>query len=65
MYTSDGYLIKPGMAVGLHPAHDLWMQGFKYGVVKTVGRKWVHVELQRLGYRTVAKIRPQNLLGVI
>lgn len=33
-----------GTAVKIHPGHDAFMQGFRYGTITKVGRKWVTVE---------------------
>lgn len=33
-----------GTAVKIHPGHDAFMQGFRFGTITHVGRKWVTVE---------------------
>jgi len=33
--------------VQVHPAHDLWMRGMRYGTVTGVGKKYVSVLLDR------------------
>lgn len=48
--------------VQAHPSTDAWMQGDRYGVVSKVGRKYVHVKMDKSG-RTV-KFAPANLLEV-
>lgn len=41
--------ITSGMRVEV-PAHtDSWMSGDRYGSVITIGRKWVHVRMERSG----------------
>lgn len=37
----------PGTRVELHPATDAWMRGDRYGTVVGVGRKYVHVRMDR------------------
>lgn len=51
--------MKTGDRVELHPATDLWMRGARFGTVKSVGRKFVRVEIDRTG--KVHKILPKNL----
>ncbi len=36
-----------GTRIELHPATDTWMRGDRYGTVIKVGRKWVHVKMDR------------------
>lgn len=36
-----------GDLVELHPATDAWMQGDRFGMVSKVGRKYIHVSLDR------------------
>jgi hypothetical protein len=38
-----------GDRVQLHPATDRWMRGDTHGVVTKVGRRYVHVHLDRSG----------------
>lgn len=40
---------KTGDRVQAHPATDSWMRGDRYGVVEKVGRKYVHVLMDRSG----------------
>jgi hypothetical protein len=51
-----------GQRVQLHPGTDRWMRGDRYGDVARVGRKHVHVKMDRSG-QTV-RVHPRNLLGV-
>jgi hypothetical protein len=46
--------------VQLHPATDLWMRGARYGTVRKVGRKLVHVHVDALN--RVLRFDPRNLL---
>jgi len=32
-----------GTRVAICPASDIWMQGIRYGTIKSIGRKWVHL----------------------
>lgn len=45
--------------VELHPATDAWMRGDRYGIVASVGRKYVHVKMDRSG-RTLP-VLPRNI----
>ena len=49
-----------GDRVELHPAHDLWMRGARFGTVEKLGTKWVHVRLDMLPDR-LRKIRSVDL----
>lgn len=51
-----------GQRVQSHPSTDTWMSGDRYGTVTTVGRKYVHVTMDRSG-RTV-KFVPALLLHI-
>lgn len=35
---------KVGQIVGIHPAHDLYMQGIKYAEIQKIGRSRVYLE---------------------
>jgi hypothetical protein len=48
-----------GDIVRTHPVTDAWMQGLRTGVVKKVGRKYVHVDFFDSRIR---KFSPHNLL---
>lgn len=50
---------KVGDRVELHPGLDAWMRGARFGQVEKVGRKLVHVRLDRT--RIVIGIRPGRL----
>ena len=45
--------------VQLHPATDAWMRGDRYGVIVKLGRKYVHVRMDRSG--KTRKITPDLL----
>lgn len=49
-----------GTWVEAHPATDAWMMGDRYGEIVKVGRKFVHVRMDRSG-RTL-RFSPHNLL---
>jgi hypothetical protein len=51
-----------GQRVELHPATDAWMMGDRFGVVVKIGRKYVHVKLDRSG-RTIPFL-PKNVLEI-
>ena len=36
-----------GKRIQAHPATDSWMQGDRYGVVTKIGRKYIHVLMDR------------------
>ena len=62
MSTGDvqyGTIFNPGDRVETHPATDSWMMGDRFGTVKTVGRKYVHVVMDKSG--AVRKFAPNNL----
>lgn len=52
-----------GQRVQIHPATDAWMQGDRYGEVIKVGRKYVHVRMDR-SRRTLAFL-PKYVLEVV
>jgi hypothetical protein len=56
-YTIHDYT--PGTRVEMHPATDRWMRGDRFGTVKTVGRLYVTVELDRSGH--TVKVRPEDI----
>ena len=39
--------MRKGDRVQAHPATDCWMSGDMYGVVVKIGRKYVHVKMDR------------------
>lgn len=56
MQISDFHI---GQRVQSHPATDAWMMGDRYGEVVRLGRKYVHVKMDKSG-RTL-KFTPDNL----
>ena len=58
--TGEWY--SPGTRVQLAPHTDAWMMGDRYGTVKTSGRVWIMVDMDRSG-RT-RKVLPVNLTRV-
>jgi hypothetical protein len=52
-----------GDRVELHPATDAWMQGDRYGAVVAVGRKLVHVRMDRSG--RLLNVSPRNVYSVL
>lgn len=51
-----------GMRVQAHPATDAWVQGDQYGNVTAIGRKYVHVEMDRSG--RIRKFARRDLMPV-
>ena len=49
-----------GQRVQAHPATDTWMRGDRYGTVAKIGRKYIHVKMDR-SERTI-RFTPENLL---
>lgn len=49
-----------GDRVAVHPATDLFMRGMRYGEVRKVGRKWIHVRFDVWPHGDV-KVSPENL----
>lgn len=45
--------------VQTHPATDAWMSGDRYGTVTKVGRKFIHVKMDR-SWRTL-RFHPDSL----
>ena len=40
---------KVGDRVELHPGTDLWMRGNRFGMVEVIGKRYVHVRMDRSG----------------
>lgn len=51
-----------GMRVELHPGTDAWMSGDRYGEIVKIGRKYLHVKMDRSG-RTLVVV-PSRLSEV-
>jgi hypothetical protein len=51
-----------GERVEVHPGTDLWMRGARFGTVEKCGRKFVHVNMDKLG--RVVRIHWSLLLPV-
>lgn len=49
--------LEDGMRVELHPATDAWMQGDRFGEIRMVGRRLVHVYMDRS--HRVLKLHPK------
>lgn len=52
-----------GQRVELHPATDLWMMGARFGVVTLIGRKYVHVKLDR-GNHWIVRLSPRHVIPI-
>lgn len=52
--------MKIGDRVQAHPGTDTWMMGDRFGTVSKLGRKYIHVKMDRSG-RTI-RFTPDNLL---
>jgi hypothetical protein len=54
--------------VQVHPAHDLWMRGMRYGTVIGVGKKYVSVLLDRdvkpFGNGRTQRFLPDDLIPI-
>ncbi len=57
-----------GDRVALHPATDWWMRGARFGRIKKIGRKLVHVQLEVAGI-VISKVvrfkRDSDLIEVV
>jgi hypothetical protein len=49
-----------GMRIELHPACDAWMMGDRYGEIIKLGKKWIHLKMDRSG--KIRKIGYGNIL---
>jgi hypothetical protein len=49
-----------GQRVELHPACDLWMRGATHGNVCKIGRRWVHVQMDK--FRRPVRVSPRLLI---
>lgn len=49
-----------GDRVELHPATDRWMRGDRFGTVAKLGRRYVHVTLDRSG--DTRQFAPENVV---
>ena len=49
-----------GDRVELHPATDRWMRGDRFGTVAKLGRRYVHVKLDRSG--DTRQLVPENVV---
>ncbi len=52
-----------GQRVELSPSTDAWMTGDRYGAVVKVGRKVVHVQMDRSG--RVRKLHPRYISQIV
>ena len=62
--AEDGHALTIGDRVQLHPASDWWMRGARYGEVVKLGRKYVHVRLDRNGNAAV-RFLPRDILELV
>lgn len=51
-----------GQRVELHPACDVWMMGDRFGTVARVGRRLVHVRMDRS--RRTLRLLPRHIGSV-
>ncbi len=51
-----------GDRVQVHPADDRWMRGDRFGVVESIGHRYVSVRMDRSG--RLARFVPENLEAV-
>lgn len=52
-----------GTRIELHPATDRWMMGDRFGTVRRVGRKLLHVAMDRSG-KTI-RVSPDNIGKIV
>jgi hypothetical protein len=45
--TESLHFLAVGGRVEAHPATDAWMSGDRYGTITKIGRKYVHVQMDR------------------
>lgn len=50
-----------GQRVEAHPCCDCWMQGDRFGTVERIGRRLIHVRMDR--FKNVRKFDPSRLLS--
>jgi len=51
-----------GQRIQTHPATDQWMMGDRYGEVVKIGRKYIHVKMDKTG--KILKFLPRYLQEV-
>lgn len=54
---------KVGDRVEVHPAMDAWMMGDRYGEIVKIGRKYVHIKMDKSG--KIYKVTPHNIAGKV
>jgi hypothetical protein len=54
---TTGFVV--GNRVELHPATNRWMMGDRYGTIVHVGRKLVHVKMDKSEH--LARLHPKNI----
>lgn len=54
---------KEGKRVQLQPATDSWMSGDRFGTIEKVGRKMVHIKMDRSGKTKI--FYPANVLEFV
>jgi hypothetical protein len=60
MFELNHFLV--GYRVQLHPATDAWMMGDRYGTVTKIGRRCLHVRMDRSG--RVRRVNPCNIFDI-
>lgn len=60
--TESVHYFQVGSRVELHPSTDAWMAGDRYGTVKAIGRKYLHVHMDRSG--RVRRVAFDNAMSV-
>jgi hypothetical protein len=61
LYDKTGQF-RVGDRVQLHPATDAWMMGDMYGTVIKLGRKLLHVRMDRSD--KIRKVHPVNIVTI-
>lgn len=63
--TANGYAVKVGDRVELHPATDAWMSGDRFGVVERLGNDVAFVRMDRSGrVRRVSSANIGSIVGI-
>lgn len=63
--TANGYAVKVGDRVELHPATDAWASGDRFGTVERLGNGAAFVRMDRSGkVRRVSSVNIGSIVGI-